>query len=336
MTKKIALKWYSYWKKLGEEKPYIPFVELSSEVEKLLWGMDRDTYIEKNGVDYFHARESEALSLISQRCKWDIVLALDEWTLVDGNDYSAYNSSTLEAFWYQIIDMSWKNFQEVSSMVENLMNVLHIVLAGGQGVWKSTTWIILSELISILSTYFPESRIGDMFWESWWNFIDVDQEIVKRELNWEKIKDFQTRKSEEWEDWEKSFRPKEANVWSNLVNFRKPLIIATGWWTLTFENNREIVSGNEVINSKAIVVYLWADVKTRMNRIMWDKEGNKNRGTIVQNSEWLSGWDAKELELKTLAPTREPLMYDIADIVIDTRDKPPAEVAMEIIELINA
>lgn len=335
MATKIALTWFPQWVD-SIKNLWLSLVDLQDETSKRLWGMDKNTYQQKNGVDLLRAREAEALYLFSQRCKWDVILTLDKWVLEGDESYAKYNLSTLKAFWYNIIDVTWMNAQEVWIIVENIFNTLHIVIAWGQGVWKSTTWIILSELISVLSNYFSESSIGKMFPDWSWDFFDVDDEIVDRELDWEKIKDFQTRKSEAWENWEEDFRPKEWKVWSDLIYSRKPSIIATGWWTLTFDNNRRIVLGDEMIDQKAIVVYLWADVKTRMSRIMWDKKGNKNRGTVLENSEWLSGWDAKASELDKLAPVREPLMYAIADIIIDTRGKLPAEVAMEIIELVNA
>jgi shikimate kinase len=137
------------------------------------------------------------------------------------------------------------------------------------------------------------------------NFIDLDQAIEK-EIEMPIMQFFQEHGEDRFRQIERETL--EAAVLSGFN-------VATGGGIVKLEENRKC------LKKMKEVVYLKADFETLYNRILSDKE----------NSRPLALQTRKEVE--KLFQQRESFYKEVADIIIETKDKSPEEIAQEIQEL---
>jgi len=135
-------------------------------------------------------------------------------------------------------------------------------------------------------------------------FVDADQEIEKRTgVSIPTIFDIEG---------EAGFRNREVQV-INEVTGVPDIILATGGGAVLREENRT------VLKSRGVVVYLRADQETLFERTRRDR----NR-PLLQT-------DNPRGRIEELLRQREPLYLDLADIVVDTGQRPPSNVARDIV-----
>lgn len=138
-------------------------------------------------------------------------------------------------------------------------------------------------------------------------FIDCDWYICEQtgaEISWIFAK-----------EGEAGFRERETKALEELTELPK-IIMATGGGAVTQEKNRELLK-------KGLVIYLRANVETQLARTKKDK----NR-PLLQN-------DNPKAVLEALFEQRDPLYYEVADIVIPTGRLYPKQMLQEIFEQLN-
>jgi len=157
-------------------------------------------------------------------------------------------------------------------------------------------------------------------------YADVDDEIVRRKLWWESIYDYSKRLGDIWQD---TFRPFESEIFSILL--KEARVVSPGGWTLTFQNNIDIIPND------AIKILLDISVDEQMKRHENDIEGNKNRGVLLNQDGWinLSDKDKKRIELDFLREKRQPWFEALADLKVIVDGKTPAEITAEILNKVE-
>lgn len=116
---------------------------------------------------------------------------------------------------------------------------------------------------------------------------------------------------------ESGFRKRESKIIDKLTQIEEA-VLATGGGVVLSKRNREL------IRSRGLVVYLHADIDTLVKRTRRDKsrpllqKGDK-RSTIIGIME-----------------EREPIYRQIADLIVETDDRPPALIAKQIVKGIKA
>jgi shikimate kinase len=136
------------------------------------------------------------------------------------------------------------------------------------------------------------------------HFIDADHEIENRTgVSIPTIFDIEG---------EAGFRNREATVIDDLSRGRD-LVLATGGGAVLKEENRV------ALKTRGMVVYLKADTATLFERTRRDR----NR-PLLQT-------DDPRGKIEQLLREREPLYESLADVVVETGQRPPASVAREIV-----
>ena len=135
-------------------------------------------------------------------------------------------------------------------------------------------------------------------------FIDADHEIEKRTgVSIPTIFDIEG---------EPGFRSREAQVIDEITQTTN-IVLATGGGAVLREENRT------VLKTRGVVVYLRADLDTLFERTRRDR----NR-PLLQT-------DNPRGKIEELLRQREPLYLELADIVIETGQRPPSSVARDIV-----
>ena len=110
---------------------------------------------------------------------------------------------------------------------------------------------------------------------------------------------------------EDGFRAREASMLDELSN-NSGLVLATGGGIILLEENRKI------LRSRGFVVYLRASVDQQTARTAKDK-----------NRPLLQTGEPREV-LEGLMAARDPLYSEVADIIADTDERSPKDVAKEV------
>lgn len=140
-------------------------------------------------------------------------------------------------------------------------------------------------------------------------FIDADHEIENRTgVSIPTIFDIEG---------ETGFREREASAIDDLSHGEN-LVLATGGGAVMRESNRS------VLRERGIVVYLRADLDTLFERTRRDR----NRPLLQTEN--------PRGKIEELLRNREPVYLDLADLVIETGQRPPANVAREIVERLKS
>ena len=135
-------------------------------------------------------------------------------------------------------------------------------------------------------------------------FIDADHEIEKRTgVSIPTIFDIEG---------EAGFRNRETTVIDDLSRERD-IVLATGGGAVLRVENREF------LRARGTVVYLRADLDTLFERTRRDR----NR-PLLQT-------DDPRGKIQELLQAREPIYLELADIVVDTGQRPPSSVARDIV-----
>lgn len=135
-------------------------------------------------------------------------------------------------------------------------------------------------------------------------FVDVDQEIEKRTgVSIPTIFDIEG---------ESGFRDREVAV-IEAISGGLGLVIATGGGAVLREENRA------VMKSRGTVVYLRADTETLFERT------RRDRNRPLLQTENPRGKIAELLQI------REPIYLELADVVVETGQRPPSSVARDIV-----
>lgn len=137
------------------------------------------------------------------------------------------------------------------------------------------------------------------------DFIDSDKEIAARagaNLAW--IFDLEG---------EAGFRKREELVIAELTGL-KNIVLATGGGVVLSPNNRTLLA------SRGLVIFLQVSVEQQLSRI----EHAKDRPLLLQDIE-------REKILNKLFAEREPLYREIADLVINTDNRSPRAITMDIL-----
>lgn len=116
---------------------------------------------------------------------------------------------------------------------------------------------------------------------------------------------------------EQGFREREQSMIAELCALSGVVIATGGGVVLRAENRRELHAGGRVI-------YLHASVEQQLERTSRDR----NR-PLLRNAE-------PEKVLSALMQIRDPLYREIADVIVETDERPPRMVVQEIIDRINA
>jgi len=136
-------------------------------------------------------------------------------------------------------------------------------------------------------------------------FADTDEEVVERTgVSIAYIFDVEG---------ESGFRQREHQALMKLLS-KNNAVIATGGGILTYDENRQIIMGHKN------VVYLKTSLEKQIERT-----------TVSDNRPLLIDADPA-LKLQELMLTREPLYEEISTIKIDTDQRAPYEIALEIID----
>lgn len=116
------------------------------------------------------------------------------------------------------------------------------------------------------------------------------------------------------------FRKMEHEVFSELIQSKKDLIISTGGGTPCYFNNHELLKGNEVVS-----IYLKASISTLVNRLILEKQ---KRPLIAH----LDDADIPEFIAKHLFD--RSFYYNQATFTVTVDKKNSDEIAAEITELL--
>ncbi|HSC85143.1 MAG TPA: shikimate kinase AroK [Pseudomonas sp.] len=116
---------------------------------------------------------------------------------------------------------------------------------------------------------------------------------------------------------EQGFREREQSMIAELCALSGVVIATGGGVVLRPENRHELHQGGRVI-------YLHASVEQQLERTSRDR----NR-PLLRNAE-------PEKVLSSLMQIRDPLYREIADVIVETDERPPRLVVQEIIDRINA
>jgi len=140
-------------------------------------------------------------------------------------------------------------------------------------------------------------------------FVDSDHEIEERNgVSISTIFDI------EGED---GFRKREAACITEL-SCREGLVLATGGGSVLIEENRKQLSAN------GLVIYLRASAEQLHKRT----KGNKSRPLLLQSKD-------PKAKLQQLLDERDPLYRKIADIVVETDNRPIQQAIPQLITAIN-
>ena len=141
--------------------------------------------------------------------------------------------------------------------------------------------------------------------EMGFNFIDTDDAIVESTgVSIAYIFDVEG---------ESGFRQREHRALMKFLGNDK-IVIATGGGIITHDKSRMILQGQKK------VVYLKTSIEKQIER-----------ATVSDNRPLLIDTDPAS-KLQELMLTREPLYEEISDIKIDTNERRPSEIALEIID----
>lgn len=136
-----------------------------------------------------------------------------------------------------------------------------------------------------------------------YDLFDIDAEIERRsELKIQEI--FRQHGESAFRDW-------ESSLLSELIG-QKGLVVATGGGILGRPENREL------IRSIGLVVYLRTSFATLQSRL----KVSSHRPLVKEQPDWNA--------LEALLLSRIPF-YETADLIIDTCNKKPNEIAFEIL-----
>ncbi len=139
-------------------------------------------------------------------------------------------------------------------------------------------------------------------------FVDVDHEIAQRTgVSIPTIFDIEG---------EAGFRGREAQALAELTRGHD-LVLATGGGAILREENRA------ALREHGTVVYLRADLETLFERTRRDR----NR-PLLQT-------DDPRGKIQALLAEREPLYLGLADIVVETGQRPPASVARDVLQALK-
>ena len=116
---------------------------------------------------------------------------------------------------------------------------------------------------------------------------------------------------------EQGFREREQSMIAELCGLAGVVIATGGGVVLRAENRQALHAG-------ARVVYLHASVEQQLERTSRDR----NR-PLLRNAE-------PGKVLRNLMDIRDPLYREIADVIIETDERPPRMVVLEIIERLKA
>lgn len=140
------------------------------------------------------------------------------------------------------------------------------------------------------------------------SFVDSDHEIEQK-----------TGASIPWifeKEGEAGFRLRETATLQHLAQ-QRDLVVATGGGAVTQKVNREL------LQSCGIVVYLNTPVEIQLQRTYRDK----NRPLLqVENP---------EQRLQELFAVRDPLYREVADVIIETHQGDPRQLAQEIVKILR-
>ena len=141
--------------------------------------------------------------------------------------------------------------------------------------------------------------------ETGFDFLDTDEEVVERTgVSIAYIFDVEG---------ETGFRHREHQALINILD-NDNVVIATGGGIITNDESRAI------IQSHKRVVYLKTSIEKQIER-----------ATVSEKRPLLIDTDPAS-KLQELMLTREPLYDEISDIKIDTDERKPSEIALEIID----
>lgn len=140
------------------------------------------------------------------------------------------------------------------------------------------------------------------------SFVDSDHEIEQK-----------TGASIPWifeKEGEQGFRLREIAMLQDLAK-QQSLVIATGGGAVTQRANREL------LQQQGVVIYLNTPVSIQLQRTSRDK----NRPLLqVENP---------EQRLRDLLVVRDPLYREVADVIIETHQGDPRQLAQEIIDILR-
>ncbi len=146
-----------------------------------------------------------------------------------------------------------------------------------------------------------------------YRFIDTDEEIGNR-------LGCSITESVSRHGWQ-PFRDFEREVLNGLAGGEKT-VVATGGGSILHRG------AWQQLHNKAFVVWLRADVVTIVSRLLADEK------TVMQRPS-LSGQDL-ETEIPALLGEREPLYLAGSDMVVDTENRTPAELAAMVFQQLSA
>ena len=115
---------------------------------------------------------------------------------------------------------------------------------------------------------------------------------------------------------ERGFRHREVKM-INQLSRRKNIVLATGGGAILDEKNRKR------LKKRGLVVYLRASLQQQIERTARDRHR-----PLLQTGN-------PEQTIKDLIVVREPLYFEVADVVIDTNRRNPKSVSNEIIKQIK-
>jgi shikimate kinase len=121
------------------------------------------------------------------------------------------------------------------------------------------------------------------------------------------------------EEGESGFREKESAILDEIVRLDRQVIATGGGIILKPENRRRL-------RSAGCVVWLMGDANTLWKRVQQDVTTQERRPQLT-----VGGKD----EIEELLRTREPLYRECADLMVDTTDRSPEEVALAILAQIT-
>ena len=139
----------------------------------------------------------------------------------------------------------------------------------------------------------------------------VDTDVVVEERAGKRIADIFAQ------DGELAFRDLEERVVAELLDYPKPLVLATGGGVPLREATRARLA------QKAVVVWLTASPETIAKRMLGDVKTASQRPSL---SGKLSAID----EIATVLAAREPIYREAAGLIVDTEGKTIDELVEEI------
>jgi shikimate kinase len=119
---------------------------------------------------------------------------------------------------------------------------------------------------------------------------------------------------------ETGFRQREAAVLTELCRTQRQ-VVATGGGVVLRAENRTL------LKRSGLVVWLTADAGTIWQRIQADTATAQRRPSLTVGG---------LAEVKQLLPVREPLYREVADFVVDTARRLPAQVVEEIVRWLGS